>query len=126
MGVRNCAKNHFPHPDRYFERELFREVERHGFEYKKFNEFGAGTLHYELDNVEKNTNLSDWVPAWCFPFIFWAARRVDGKVSARLDWFAGRDIEMIGKPLTIGNLREGDMPLSDHDAIALDFKPLKR
>lgn len=122
MGVKNVVKNHFPHPDRYFEKNLFAELERRGYEYKKFNETGVGTLHYDIESIEKNTNLRDWVPEWCFPFIFWAARRVGGKVSGRLDWFAGKNIEIVGKPQTIGDLKdENGTPLSDHDAIALDF-----
>ena len=28
MGVKNTVKNHFPHPDRYFERNLFGELEK--------------------------------------------------------------------------------------------------
>ena len=126
LGVKNVVKNHLPHPDRHFEKDLFGEIERRGFEYKKFNEPGAGTLHYDIESIEKNTNLRDWVPEWCFPFIFWAARRVGGRVSGRLDWFAGKDIEIKGKPQTIGNLVDKDnIPLSDHDAIALDFVLLK-
>jgi hypothetical protein len=127
MGVKNVVQNHFPHPDRYFEKNLFGELERRGYEYKKFNELGVGTLHYDVESIEKNTNLRDWVPAWCFPFIFWAARRVGGRVSGRLDWFAGKKIEIVGAPQTIGDLKdETDMPLSDHDAIGLDFKFEKR
>ena len=43
------------------------------------------------------------------------------------DWFAGKDIEVRGKPQTIGDLKDAEnVPLSDHDAIALDFVPLKR
>lgn len=123
MGVKNVVYNHFPHPDRYFERGLFGELEKRGFEYKSLNESGVGTLHYDVESIEKNTNLRDWVPAWCFPFIFWAARRVGGTVSGRLDWFAGKDFEVKGKPQTIGDLKDAeDVPLSDHDAIALDFK----
>ncbi len=126
MGVKNVVKNHLPHPDRHFEKGLFGELEQRGFEYKNFNESGAGTLHYDIESIEKNTNLADWVPAWCFPFIFWAARRVGGKVSGRLDWFAGKSIEIVGKPNTIGNLKnENSVPLSDHDAIGLDFTLLK-
>ncbi len=122
MGVKNVVRNHLPHPDRHFEKDLFTEIERRGYEYKKLNELGAGTLHYDIESIEKNTNLRDWVPEWCFPFIFWAARRVGGKVSGRLDWFAGKDIEIAGKPQTIGKLvDENNTPLSDHDAIALDF-----
>jgi endonuclease/exonuclease/phosphatase family metal-dependent hydrolase len=124
MGVKNVVKNHFPHPDRRFEKRLFAELESRGYEYRSLNEYGVGTLHYDVESIEKNTNLRDWVPAWCFPFIFWAARRVGGRVSGRLDWFAGKGIEKTPgtEPQTIGNLVDADgVPLSDHDAIALDF-----
>jgi endonuclease/exonuclease/phosphatase family metal-dependent hydrolase len=124
MGVRNVVRNHYPHPDRYFERRLFSELESRGYEYKALNEIGAGTIHYDVASVEKNTNLRDWVPEWCFPFIFWAANRVGGHVSCRLDWFAGKDIALAAdsRPQTVGNLRDAEgVPLSDHDAITLDF-----
>jgi endonuclease/exonuclease/phosphatase family metal-dependent hydrolase len=122
MGVKNVVRNHYPFPDRYFEKDLFGELEKRGFDYKNFNEIGAGTLHYDMKNEAYNTNLGDWVPRWCFPFIFWAARSVGGRVSARLDWFAGKRIEAKGKPKTVGNLLDAEnLPLSDHDAITLDF-----
>ena len=125
-GIRNTARNHFPHPDKYFERPMFEMLEKRGWEYKSYNEDGVGTLHYDMDSIQKNTNLRDWVPGWCFPFIFWAAKQVGGKVSVRLDWFTGKGINMIGKPKTIGNLKDAQKtPLSDHDAISLDFVPLK-
>lgn len=125
MGVGNVAKNHFPHPDRHFERNLFSEFEKRGYEYKQFNEIGVGTLHYHIESIEKNTNLRDWVPEWCFKFIFWAARRVGGGVSVRLDWFTGKGIELAygSKPNTIADLINMDgTPLSDHDPITLDFR----
>lgn len=124
MGVKNVVNNHYPYPDRYFERALFRELEARGYEYKSLNEPGAGTIHYDVSSIEKNTNLRDWVPEWCFPFIFWAANRVGGRVSGRLDWFAGKGIKLASdsRPETIGGLTDADgIPLSDHDAIALDF-----
>lgn len=124
MGVKNVVKNHYPHPDRYFERNLFGEIERHGYDYKSLNEIGAGTIHYHVESIEKNTNLRDWVPEWCFPFIFWAANRVGGTVSGRLDWFAGKGLRIAEEtqPQTVGNLvTEDGTPLSDHDAITLDF-----
>ncbi len=127
MGVKNVVKNHYPHPDRYFERGLFRELEKRGFDYRNLNEIGVGTLHYDMENAAYNTNLSDWVPQWCFPFIFWAAKRVGGRVSARLDWFAGKGIAIKGAPQTVGDLKDAEnVPLSDHDAIALDFTLSKR
>jgi len=122
MGVKNVTENHYPFPDRYFERGLFQELERRGFDYKNLNETGAGTLHYDVENAAYNNNLGDWVPRWCFPFIFWAARKVGGRVSARLDWFAGKRIEVREPPQTVGNLVDAEnVPLSDHDAITLSF-----
>jgi endonuclease/exonuclease/phosphatase family metal-dependent hydrolase len=124
MGVENVTRNHYPFPDRYFERGLFQELERRGYDYKNLNEIGMGTLHYDMENAAYNNNLGDWVPRWCFPFIFWAARRVGGRVSARLDWFAGRGIEPVGKPQTVGDLFDREnVSLSDHDAITLNFVP---
>ena len=125
MGVKNVVTNHYPHPDRYFERGLFGMVEDRGYEYRSLNELGAGTIHYDVKSIEKNTNLRDWVPEWCFPFIFWAANRVGGRVSGRLDWFAGRGLEIAPgtQPVTVGHLVDKDnVPLSDHDAITLDFR----
>jgi len=127
MGVKNVVKNHFPHPDRYFERALFAELTNRGYEYKSLNESGVGTLHYDVASIEKNTNLRDWVPEWCFPFIFWAAGRVGGKVSVRLDWFAARGLKLAAgtSPQTIGELIDSESrPLSDHDAIAVDIVPV--
>jgi endonuclease/exonuclease/phosphatase family metal-dependent hydrolase len=124
MGPRNVAENHFPHPDRYFERRMFSEAERRGYDYRSLNNIGVGTLHYELGDVEKNTNLRDWVPAWCFPFIFWAAGRVGGKVSARLDWFAAKGMQLAPntQPLTVHGLVDNEgRPLSDHDAITVEL-----
>lgn len=126
MGVKNVVKNHYPYPDRYFERGLFGEFEGRGFEYKRFNKEGAGTLHYDMENAAYNTNLGDWVPKWCFYFIFWASRRVGGKFSLRLDWFVGKNIELAEKfePEVVSDLKTSDgTPLSDHDAITLDFVP---
>lgn len=123
MGVKNVAKNHFPHPDRYFEKGLFTDIESCGYEYKSLNNLGIGTLHYHIESIEKNTNLRDWVPEWCFKFIFWAAGRVGGAVSVRLDWFAAKEMKIASgtEPKTIAGLvNENGEPLSDHDAITLD------
>lgn len=124
MGIKNVAKNHFPHPDRHFEKGLFSDVESRGYKYKPINEIGVGTLHYHIESIEKNTNLRDWVPEWCFKFIFWAAGRVGGGVSVRLDWFAAKGFELAPgtSPQTIAGLVADDgTPLSDHDAITVDL-----
>ena len=124
LRAKDVCENQFPHPDRRFEKGLFDQFTKFGFEYEKFNELGKGTLHYDIDNISHNANLGDWVPAWCFPFIFWAAKKAGGKFSMRLDWFFGRGIDIVktSAPQTVGKLIDSQgAPLSDHDAISLDF-----
>jgi len=125
MGAQNVTENHYPHPERFFERELFQTLEKFGFEYKKFNSLGEGTLHYEVNSLTKNQMLADLIPDWCFAWIFWAMENVGDSFSLRLDWFTGRGIEPAQdfKPKVIRNLTQPNgVPLSDHDAIVLDFK----
>ncbi len=124
MGPKNVALNHLPHPERFFEKRLFAELETRGYNFRDFNNIGKGTLHYDVGSIEKNANLRDWVPEWCFPFIFWAAGRVGGKVSARLDWFTAKGMKLADgtSPQTVGELIDAEgFPLSDHDAITVDL-----
>ncbi|GAC1446428.1 MAG: hypothetical protein NVSMB56_05000 [Pyrinomonadaceae bacterium] len=124
MGVGNVLKNHYPYPERWFERKLFRELEQRGYAYRTLNALGVCTLHYDVSDRAVNVNLGDWVPAWCFPFIRWALKGYAGKCSVKLDWFAGYGItpDAQNPPHVIGELNDdAGNPLSDHDAIVLDF-----
>ncbi len=123
MGVENVVKNHYPYPERWFERKLFRELERRGYNYRDLNALGVGTLHYDVSDAAVNTNMGDWIPQWCFPFINWALKQQQGRCSLKLDWFAGKEIEIAAgtQPQVIGELRDADGVLSDHDAIVLNF-----
>ncbi|MEA2173307.1 MAG: hypothetical protein QOD00_899 [Blastocatellia bacterium] len=123
MGVGHVLDNHYPHPDRWFERGLFNELERRGYAYRELNEPGGCTLHYDVADMAVNTNMGDWVPQWCFWFINRALEKHEGRCSLKLDWFAGKGIrpDTHARPGVVGNLRDEAGPLSDHDAILLDF-----
>jgi endonuclease/exonuclease/phosphatase family metal-dependent hydrolase len=124
MGVGHVVENHYLRPERWFERGLFRELERRGFLYAELNEPGAGTLHYDVADLAANTNMGEWVPRWCFRWIEWALREQGGRCSLKLDWFAGSGIAPDARepPRVVGNLRgRGGEVLSDHDPIVLDF-----
>lgn len=124
MGVGHVIENHYLKPERWFERGLFRELERRGYAYAPLNEPGAGTLHYDVKDLAANTNMGEWVPRWCFWWIEWALRDHGGRCSLKLDWFAGSGIEPDPQtpPRVIGELRgRGGEVLSDHDPIVLDF-----
>jgi endonuclease/exonuclease/phosphatase family metal-dependent hydrolase len=124
MGVGNVVKNHYPYPERWFERKLFRELERRGYRYRELNALGVCTLHYDVSDAAVNTNMGDWIPQWCFWFINWALKKHEGRCSLKLDWFAGQGIEVAQgtRPQVIDNLRDAaGTVLSDHDPIVLDF-----
>src|SRR5829696_8384416 len=74
MGVGHVVENHYLRPERWFERGLFRELERRGYAYAPLNEPGAGTLHYDVKDLAANTNMGEWVPRWCFWWIEWALK----------------------------------------------------
>ena len=123
MGVRNVSENHYPYPERWFERGLFRELESRGYDYRELNEPGGCTLHYDVADLAANKNMGEWLPQWCFKFIRWALMTRDGRCSFKLDWFAGKGIsaDSNNRPQVICNLHDSDKPLSDHDPIVLDF-----
>jgi endonuclease/exonuclease/phosphatase family metal-dependent hydrolase len=120
MGVDYVIRNHYLHPYRYFEQELFNALEEHGFDYRHCNRMGEYTISYDVSDPKTRKNLGEWVPAWCFPFIRWALREHGGKCPLKIDWFATRGVRA-ENPVVIHDLREGrDIPLSDHDAIGID------
>ena len=123
MGVKNVIHNHYPHPDRWFERHLFGELERRGYDFQNLNQPGVCTLHYDVDDLAINTNMGDWIPGWCFWFIQWALKRTGGKCSMKLDWFAGHKLSPLesSPPHVVSDVHTPDSPLSDHDPIVLDF-----
>ena len=128
MGVRHVIDNHYPYPERWFERGLFNELEKRGYDYRTLNEPGAGTLHYCVDDLATNVNMADWIPQWCFWFIRWALAKNNGRCSLKLDWFAGKDIRAAPhtRPAVVGSLRDEAGALSDHDAIVLNFVPANK
>jgi endonuclease/exonuclease/phosphatase family metal-dependent hydrolase len=117
MGVRHVVANHYPHPERWFERRLFGELERRGFDYRTFNQPGLCTLHYNVQDLAANLNMREWVPQWCFWFINWALERTGGSCSMKLDWFAGKGIQPLGRASAVAGLR-----VSDHDPLVIEIR----
>src|SRR5262245_15455006 len=122
MGVRNVVSNHYPYPDRWFERRLFHELERRGYKYRDLNTPGQCTLHYDVRDITANMNMREWVPNWCFWFINWALERTGGSCSMKLDWFAGKQIKAAVPAIAITGLKMEGESVSDHDPIALNFE----
>jgi endonuclease/exonuclease/phosphatase family metal-dependent hydrolase len=124
MGVGYFVTQHYPHPYRWFERHLFRELESRSYDFRGINEMGVGTLHYDVRDLSHNTNLQDWVPRWCFWFMEKALEKQNGRASLKLDWFAAQGLapDESFPPKVIGGLADEKGPLSDHDAIVVGLK----
>ncbi len=120
LGAGNTIRNHFLRPYNYFERDLFRLLDRTGFDWRNSNLLDERTTSYDVDDAKTHKNLLEWVPAWCFDFIRWALREFDGKCPLKIDWLATRDLA-VRDPVVLHEFRENRVPpLSDHDAIGLD------
>ena len=120
MGVDNVIRNHYLHPYRRFERDLFGLLEERGFDYRAANRLGEHTVSYDIEDSRATKALRDWVPGWCFRFIRWSLRNHGGRCPWKLDWFATRGLRCTN-PQVIHDVREGRrVPLSDHDAIGVD------
>lgn len=122
MGVRRVITQHYPYPDRFFEKRLFQTIESSGFDYQSFNQPGACTIHYSVEDLKKIKNLSEWLPQWCFRFVEWALRENQGRCSFKIDWLAGRHLKAVpGSAQVVSGLRYGGQEISDHDPIFVDF-----
>lgn len=123
MGVGRCLREHYPHPDRFFERRLFRMLERRGFDYRALNAPGVATLEHQILAEKDRRNLADWLPTWCLAHVERELKPFDNCARLKLDWFAGRGVAPIADcpPQVIAGLSAGSAKMSDHDPIALDF-----
>ncbi len=122
MGAGNVIRNHYLHPENWFEKDLFALLEATGFDYRKSNHMGEHTVFYDMRDPRAAGSLREWVPGWCFPFIHWSLRHHGGRCPLKLDWFAARGVTPF-EPRVFHEPRDGThVPLSDHDAIGLDVK----
>lgn len=127
MGPKHVCETHYPYPERYFEKRLFDFLEERQFDYKDFNLLGAPTMHYHLNDEEKKKNMRDWTPKFFQFFIDWAMRKAEGMARFKIDWFTAHNLQPIaGSQKVIGNLSYKGKPISDHDAIAVEFNLAER
>src|ERR1039458_8407000 len=57
MGVDNVIRNHYLHPYRRFERDLFRLLEERGFDYRESNRLGEHTVSYDVEDLRATKAL---------------------------------------------------------------------
>ncbi len=121
MGINNMIQNHYPHPQRYFEKGLFNMLEQHGFYFDELNVPGECTLHYDFNDPFVRKSLEDWLPKWCFKYVDWSLKKSNGVCSFKLDWFAGKKLQCLNARV-IHDLPKGQHRCSDHDPIMIDVR----
>jgi hypothetical protein len=134
------AIRHYLEPYLLYERPIFDQLERYGFEYQSFNAPGVGTTRYEVDTFASESAVRDYLPQ---PAV-WALRRGlapwNGVAPLKIDWITARGV----RPLSESEVREDgggrislspvswEKPswhgrlLSDHDPLSPDIALLPR
>lgn len=131
-GADYVIQEHYPYPDRYFDKPLFDVLRKFRMQYEPFNELGRGTLHYHVDDLKGNYLVREVVPEWCRRVMEKKLRKHGGQVSMKLDWFAGRGLRPAfleeranptgaSPPKVMSGLNDGTKSLSDHDPILVDI-----
>ena len=123
-GPQGMIRGHFPTPERKFDRPLFRKLEAAGFTFRDFNEAGVGTYDLLFNDRDLGDMARDRFPTWILRWINRQIQKGGGKISLKLDWFAGKNLNPIRRqvvPLQEGrDYPAGDRP-SDHHPVALEF-----
>jgi len=125
FGPARIMRNHYLHPYKRFDKPVFQELERFGYNYRDCNEMGVGTFDIVLGDDNMRSMASDKFPRIVEKYVEWAIGLNGGACSTRLDWFAARHIQPKTSKvvrLTDGTSNHIKKRLSDHHPIALQFQ----
>ncbi len=123
-GPRKMVVQHHPFPEKKYDRRVFEGLRRLGFDYASMNEAGVGTYDLVNNDMELGQMAMDQFPVWILRWINRLVEKSGGLVSLKLDWFAGRHIEVVTKKvirLIPGNDYPSDNRPSDHHPVLLTF-----
>lgn len=124
FGPRSIMHNHYLHPYKRFDRPIFREIERHGLDYRTCNELGVGTFDIILGDETMRSMASDKFPQFVRRCVEWTVRINGGSCSTRLDWFASRGLKPYkARVVRLSEARPEALPhrVSDHHPIMMEF-----
>ncbi|MBT4136769.1 MAG: hypothetical protein HOE48_02585, partial [Candidatus Latescibacteria bacterium] len=121
---------HYMTPDKHFEKHLFNALLQHGFDYNTFNNHTMGTIYYDINNPIVETKLRQYrIPAFVLKILRWELSRYNGRVPLRLDWFAGKNLNVVSQPTNGYELPQvidtplfDEQPVSDHSPIVVDLE----
>jgi endonuclease/exonuclease/phosphatase family metal-dependent hydrolase len=123
-GPKKMVTQHYPAPERKFDRPLFEMLKDLGFDYEGCNEIGTGTFDLLTNDQELGQMARDQYPMWILKLINRLLEKSGGRVSLKIDWFAAKNLRPLEKKVLRLKPGEdyppGDRP-SDHHPILLSF-----
>lgn len=124
----------FPHavpeymrPYRIYDKPVFDVVERHGFNWRDFNNLNHSTTMYDVEDPESANIVREQVGMIGVKLLRWRLQAWQGKAPLKVDWFAGRNCRPAGPgngalaPMSLERFRPGGRKASDHDPILADI-----
>jgi len=112
--------NQYMTPEARYERPVFEVLRRHGLGIEGFNDRAHGTLHFDINEEYARQKTRRLVGGALTRLLEHKLRPWNGRVPARLDWFAGRGVTPVAA-YTV-EPRSGGVAPSDHAAIVVDLK----
>ncbi|HEX9102908.1 MAG TPA: endonuclease/exonuclease/phosphatase family protein [Polyangia bacterium] len=104
-------------PELRYERPLFEVLRAHGLAVDGFNDRASGTLHFDINDEYALQKTRRLVGAPLTRLLVRKLRPWNGRVPARLDWFAGRAVA----PVAASTI-DPRPAASDHAAIVVDLR----
>ncbi len=128
-GFRHAVPEYM-RPYRIYDRPTFEVADRHGFNWRDFNNLDHSTGLYDVDDPEAANTVRDHVGMIGVKLLRWRLSPWSGKAPLKLDWFAGRGCRPAGPdpatgalaPMSFERYRPGGHKASDHDPILVDVK----
>ncbi|MCE9624790.1 MAG: endonuclease/exonuclease/phosphatase family protein [Deltaproteobacteria bacterium] len=124
-GPQAMIRKHYPGPQRKFDRPLFQMLQNEGFDFENCNEPEEGTYDLVSNDKDLGQMARDQFPDW---IVRWINRQIEkggGKISLKLDWFAGKGLRYLEKKVIpvrpAPNDPKPERP-SDHHPVSLRFE----
>ena len=128
------AIHHYIEPYLLYEKPVFDQLERFGFDHESFNAPGVGTTRYEVDTFASESAVRDYLPQ---PAV-WALRKGlapwNGIAPLKIDWITARGVRALAEGEVRGDGGRTSLSpvswekpswdgrlLSDHDPLAADI-----
>lgn len=120
---------HYMTPEKHFEKPLFDEIQKRGFDVKTYNDLTAGTLYYNVNDKNLETKIRQYrIPAFVLTYLRHKLKPWNGRVPLRLDWFVGKGCHVVHNPTGIYSPPQvidtplyNNAPVSDHSPIIVDL-----